>query len=124
MGYDYESLIENYSDYKWACDRFYEHRDEANKEMEYIALRMKEKFRAGLTFSSKEIHILVRYEVLPHDYQDGESFDHGYIWRNYIFDVDDEHYMMTFAWHDDYGIPEWDSQEGIKCEYKEIKIMK
>lgn len=125
MGYDYMQLIENYSVYQWAKERFKEHEEEAQKEIDYIALRMKEKFRAGLTFSSKEISILVNYEVFPYERQEGESFDHGYIWVDYIFDVDeDEHYMMTFAWHDDYGVPEWDSQEGVKCEYKEIKMMK
>lgn len=125
MGYDYTRLIEDYCNYRWATDRLYDNEEEAQKEIDYITLRMKEKFRAGLAFSSKEIRILIRYEIFPYECQDGENFDHGYIWRDYIFDVDEnEHYMMTFAWHDDYGVPEWDSQEGVKCEYKEIKMMK
>jgi hypothetical protein len=51
MGYDYAELIENYNNCKWASARFHENEEEANKEMEYIASRLKEKF--------SEIRVLV-----------------------------------------------------------------
>lgn len=28
--------------------------------------------------------------------------------------------MMTFAYHDDYGIADYDAQEATKCEHKKV----
>lgn len=125
MGYDYAELIENYNNYQWANARFHDNEEEAEKEMEYIASRLKEKFRSGLTITSDEIVIIFNYEVFPYESQDGEYFDHGYIWRDYIFEIEDnENYMMTFAYHDDYGIADYDAQEATKCEHKRVtKLM-
>lgn len=125
MGYDYMELIENYNNCKWASARFHDNEEEANKEMEYIASRLKEKLRSGITIASDEIAILFNYEVFPYESQDGEYFDHGYIWRDYIFEIEDnETYMMTFAYHDNYGIPEYDAQVATKCEHKPVtKLM-
>ena len=125
MGYDYMELIENYNNYQWASARFHDNEEEANKEMEYIASRLREKFRSGITITSDEIAVLFNYEVFPYETQDGEYFDHGYIWRDYIFEIEDnENYMMTFAYHDDYGIGDYEAQEPIRCYLKEVKVMK
>lgn len=121
MGYDYMELIENYNNYQWASARFHDNEEEANKEMEYIALRLREKFRSGITITSDEIAVLFNYEVFPYESQDGEYFDHGYIWRDYIFEIgDNETYMMTFAYHDDRGIADNEAQVAIKCEHKPV----
>lgn len=121
MGYDYMELIENYNNYKWASARFHDNEEEAEKEMEYIASRLKEKFRSGLTITSDEIAIIFNYEVFPYETQDGEYFDHGYIWRDYIFEIEDnETYMMTFAYHDDRGIADNEAQVATKCEHKPV----
>lgn len=121
MGYDYMELIENYNNYQWASARFHDNEEEANKEMEYIASRLKEKFRSGITITSDEIAVLFNYEVFPYETQDGEYFDHGYIRRNYIFEIgDNETYMMTFAYHDDRGIVDNEAQVAIKCEHKPV----
>ena len=88
MGYDYMELIENYNNYQWASARFHDNEEEANKEMEYIASRLREKFRSGITITSDEIAVLFNYEVFPYETQDGEYFDHGYIWRDYIFEIE------------------------------------
>lgn len=125
MGYDYAELIENYNNYQWASARFHDNEEEANKEIEYIALRLKEKFRSGITITSDEIAVLFNYEVFPYETQDGEYFDHGYIWRDYIFEIEDnENYMMTFAYHDDRGIADNEAQVATKCEHKPVtKLM-
>lgn len=121
MGYDYMELIENYNNYQWASTRFHDNEEEANKEMEYIALRLREKFRSGITITSDEIAVLFNYEVFPYESQDGEYFDHGYIWRDYIFEIgDNETYMMTFAYHDDRGIADNEAQVATKCEHKPV----
>ena len=121
MGYDYAELIENYNNYQWASARFHDNEEEANKEMEYIASRLKEKFRSGITITSDEIAVLFNYEVFPYETQDGEYFDHGYIWRDYIFEIEDnETYMMTFAYHDDRGIADNEAQAAVKCEHKPV----
>ena len=121
MGYDYAELIENYNNYKWASARFHDNEEEANKEIEYIASRLKEKFRSGITITSDEIAVLFNYEVFPYETQDGEYFDHGYIWRDYVFEIEDnENYMMTFAYHDDRGIADNEAQVAIKCEHKPV----
>ena len=121
MGYDYAELIENYNNYKWASARFHDNEEEANKEIEYIASRLKEKFRSGITITSDEIAVLFNYEVFPYETQDGEYFDHGYIWRDYIFEIEDnETYMMTFAYHDDRGIADNEAQVATKCEHKPV----
>lgn len=121
MGYDYAELIENYNNYQWASARFHDNEEEANKEIEYIASRLKEKFRSGITITSDEIAVLFNYEVFPYETQDGEYFDHGYIWRDYIFEIEDnETYMMTFAYHDDRGIADNEAQVATKCEHKPV----
>lgn len=121
MGYDYMELIENYNNYQWASTRFHDNEEEANKEIEYIASRLKEKFRSGIKITSDEIAVLFNYEVFPYETQDGEYFDHGYIWRDYIFEIEDnETYMMTFAYHDDRGIADNEAQVAIKCEHKPV----
>lgn len=123
MGYDYEELIKNYCNHTWASNRFHNDEEEADKEIAYITQRLKEKMRSGIVLSYDEICVLFNYELFPYERQEGESMDHGFIWCDYIFDVDeDEHYMFTFPWHDDYG-PEWESQTATRCEYREVKKM-
>ena len=87
---------------------------------------MKEKFRAGESLSTQEQSVLLDWEIFPYEWGDiVEVLRHGYIVREYIFEVDeDENYMLTFEWHEDYGIQIVDYETPARCYYKDVVVKK
>lgn len=88
---------------------------------------MREKFRAGEELSSSEINILLDWEIFPYELGDIiEAIRHGYVIREYIFEIEEnEHYMLEFAHHYDYGIDDYAMPQAPKrCYFKKVAVEK
>lgn len=124
MEFNYEDILDRYTTHSNWVDG--ENTAVTKEEEAYLEQTVTNKFRKGETLSSQEIGYVFNYELFP--WKMGEILEegrHGWVLYEYIFDVgDDEHYMMTFWHHDDYGIGDYEAQEPIRCYLKEVKVMK
>ena len=121
---NYEDIVERYVNREnWAKG---ENIAVSKEEENFMINHLKEKFRNKETIDSFEFDLIFNCEIFPYHYgeiiQEGR---HGWIVREYIIEIEDNEYYMTYFWHhDDYGIERYESQEPHRCFYKEVKVMK
>ena len=122
--FNYEDILDRYTNQNnWENS---ENNKVSKEEVAYLEQEITNKFRKGETLSSEEIAYVFNFELFP--WETGDIIDegrHGWVVYEYIFTIsDDEHYMMTFWHHDDYGIGDYEKQEPVRCYLKEVKVMK
>lgn len=122
--FNYKDILERFMD-----DNNWENGENiaiTKEEETYLKQEVINKFRKGEMLSSEEIRYVFEYELFPYEW--GDIIDegrHGWVVYECIFTIgENEHYMMTFWHHDDYGIEDYEAQEPIRCYLKEVKVMK
>lgn len=124
MEFNYEDILDRYTTHSNWVDG--ENVAVTKEEEAYLEQTVTDKFHKREQLSSQEIGYVFNYELFP--WEMGEILEegrHGWVLYEYIFDVgNDEHYMMTFWHHDDYGVGDYEAQEPIRCYLKEVKVMK
>ena len=121
---DYEDIVERYTDHKnWVEG---ENTTVSKEEENFMINHLKEKFRNKEIIDSFEFDLIFNWEIFPYHY--GEIIEegrHGWVVREYIIEIEDNEYYMTYFWHhDDYGMGDYEPQEPCRCFYKEVKVMK
>ena len=53
-----------------------------------------------------------------------ETGSHGWILKQLVFEIKNEHYMTKAWYHDDYGFSDDNSYDFVKCEPREITTTK
>jgi hypothetical protein len=122
---DYENIIERFMDNNnW--DEEGKNTAVSKEEEDFMISHLKERFRNGEFIDYDEFNLIFNWEIFSYDCGNivGEG-RHGWVIKEYIIHIeDDEHYMVTFWYHDDYGVEEYDPQEPRRCYYIEVKVMK
>jgi hypothetical protein len=120
---DYKDIVERFTDREnWSEDGI--NTMVSKEEEDFMINHLKEMFRNGETVD--DLDLIFGWDLFHYDYGDivGEG-RRGWVIREYIIDIeDDEHYMVHFWQHDDYGIEEYEPQVPRRCYYKEVKVMK
>lgn len=124
MEFNYEDILDRFMDNNnWENG---ENVAVSKEEEDYLKQEVINKFRKGEMLSSGEIEYIFEYEPFPYEWGDiVDEGRHGWVVYECIFTIEEnEHYMMTFWHHDDYGIGDYEAQEPIRCYLKEVKVMK